>query len=174
MKALLDDLLDFARTQLGEGINIVPAPIDVAKLFAGEVEQLRAAYPDVRLELEVIGESQGLWDGLRLQQLLGNLVVNAIKYGAPDTPVRVRVVGQGNELHFEVRNFGPSIEQSTLDEIFEPLKRGPHRASRAAVTVAAGTNAPNSVPSASASAPCAGPNAVAVLSTINASLIKLE
>ena len=130
MKALLDDLLDFARTQLGEGINIVPSPIDVAKLFAGEVEQLRAAYPDVQLELEVIGQSEGLWDGLRLQQLLGNLVVNAIKYGAPDTPVLVRVVGQKDELYFQVRNFGPPIEQSTLREIFEPLKRGPQRASR--------------------------------------------
>ena len=130
MKALLDDLLDFARTKLGLGINIAPTDVDVAKLFADELKQLRAAYPDHRLELEVVGDSQGLWDGLRLQQLLGNLVVNAIKYGAPEEPVRVVVAGQEPDLRFEVRNSGPAIERSTLDHMFDPLKRDPKRAGR--------------------------------------------
>jgi signal transduction histidine kinase len=88
MKALLDDLLDFGRTKLGLGVNIAPTDVDLAKLFADELKQLRAAYPGHQLELEVIGDSQGRWDGLRLQQLLGNLVVNAIKYGAPDAATR--------------------------------------------------------------------------------------
>jgi len=130
MKALLDDLLDFSRTKLGMGINIVPTDVDMAKLFGDELEQLRAAYPDQRLELEVAGDSRGLWDGLRLQQLLGNLVVNAIKYGAPDTPVRVVVAGQEADLRFEVRNSGPAIQRSTLDQMFDPLKRDPRRAGR--------------------------------------------
>jgi len=130
MKALLDDLLDFARTKLGMGINIAPTNVDVAKLFADELKQLRAAYPDHRLELEVVGDSRGLWDGLRLQQLLGNLVVNAIKYGAPDAPVRVVVAGREADLRFEVRNSGPAIERSTLDQMFDPLKRDPKRVGR--------------------------------------------
>ena len=130
MKGLLDDLLDFARTKLGLGINIAPTDVDVAKLFADELKLLRAAYPDHRLELEVGGDSQGFWDGVRLQQLLGNLVVNAIKYGAPDAPVRVVVAGQEPDLCFEVRNSGPAIERSTLDHMFDPLKRDPKRAGR--------------------------------------------
>jgi signal transduction histidine kinase len=130
MKALLDDLLDFGRTKLGLGVNIAPTDVDLAKLFADELKQLRAAYPGHRLELEVIGDSQGRWDGLRLQQLLGNLVVNAIKYGAPDAPVRVGVAGHEADLRFEVRNSGPAIERSTLDQMFDPLKRDPQRAGR--------------------------------------------
>jgi signal transduction histidine kinase len=60
-----------------------------------------------------------------LQQLLGNLVVNAIKYGAPDSPVRVIVTAAEEEVRFEVKNSGVPIEQQTLDRIFEPLRRGP-------------------------------------------------
>ena len=130
MKALLDDLLDFARTKLGLGINIAPTDVDIAKLFADELEQLHTAYPDHKLELEVMGDLHGLWDGLRLQQLLGNLVMNAIKYGAPDAPIRVVVAGQEADIRFEVRNSGPAIDRSILDQMFEPLQRDPKRAGR--------------------------------------------
>ncbi|HYQ92252.1 MAG TPA: HAMP domain-containing sensor histidine kinase, partial [Candidatus Competibacteraceae bacterium] len=127
IQALLDDLVDFNRTKLGLGINIAPTNVNLVTLVANELEQLRALYPGRRLELEVVGDTQGRWDGPRLQQLLGNLVLNALKYGAPDAPVRVAVIGEEADLRLEVRNAGPAIEPSTLDQIFEPLKRGPAR-----------------------------------------------
>ena len=67
---------------MGLGINISPADADLAALFADELEQLRGAHPGRQLELEVVGDTRGRWDGRRLQQLLRNLVSNAIKYGA--------------------------------------------------------------------------------------------
>ena len=125
MQALLDDLVDFNRTTLGVGILIHPTHVDLASLFAVELEELRAIYPDRRLELEVTGDANGCWDGLRLQRALGNLVVNAIKYGVPDIPVNVAVTGEERHVRFQVRNAGPSMDQSTLNQMFEPLKRGP-------------------------------------------------
>ena len=125
INALLDDLVDFNRTRLGLGISVTSKDVDLAVIFADELEQLRAAHPDRRFLLEVTGDTRGSWDGLRLQQVLGNLVTNAVKYGAPDAPVRVVVTGKVDDLRFEVRNAGPAIEQSALDQIFDPLKRGP-------------------------------------------------
>lgn len=124
MKALLEDLIDFNRTTLGLGIKIDLAEVDLAVLFRDELEQLRGAYPSRQIELEVVGDTEGTWDSLRLQQLLRNLVVNAIDYGAPNTPVRVVLTGNEAEVLIEVKNSGPVIEKAMLDHIFDPLKRG--------------------------------------------------
>lgn len=124
MQALLDDMLDLNRTKLGLGINIAPTNVDLAKLFADEQNLVQAAHPDHRVELEVVGDVQGVWDGRRLQQLLGNMVLNACKYGASEAPMRVAVTGEKAAVRFEVKNSGPAIERSTLDRIFDPLHRG--------------------------------------------------
>ena len=125
LQGLVDDLVDFNRTNLGLGINVVPSHVDLGSIAAEEVEQLRAAYPDSRLELNVAGDCQGFWDGKRVQQLLGNLVVNAIHHGDPDAPVCVAVTGGEAGVRIEVSNSGPAIDAATLPQLFEPLKRGP-------------------------------------------------
>jgi len=125
MKALLDDLVDFNRTKLGLGINVILAPIDMEQVFVDELEQIRGANPDHAIELEVVGNTQGRWDRIRMQQLLRNLVINAIKHGSPDAPVRVLMDGKGADLRIEITNNGPTMEQSALSLIFNPLKKGP-------------------------------------------------
>jgi signal transduction histidine kinase len=124
LKALLDDLLDFNRTKLGLGITISPAHVDLADSFSGELEQLRAANPGRAIEMEVRGDVSGVWDINRLNQLLGNLVVNALKFGAYRSPIKIALSGLAGEVVFAVRNQGAKIEQSMLAQIFEPLKRG--------------------------------------------------
>jgi signal transduction histidine kinase len=124
LQALLDDLVDFNRTNLGVGISIVPSPVDLGAICAQELEQLRVAYPDSQVQLNVVGDCQGSWDGRRVQQLLGNLVTNAFHHGVPNRPVRVAVVGEKTDVCIEVSNSGPAIDGKTLMQLFEPLKRG--------------------------------------------------
>ncbi|CAB3777889.1 Adaptive-response sensory-kinase SasA [Paraburkholderia ultramafica] len=124
MQALLDDITDFNRTKLGLGIKITPTSVNLANVLDDELDELRAIHPDRQIELRVSGDSQGVWDGPRLQQLLGNLVTNAIKYGAQDTPVCVTVTGDVTHVRIEVSNCGPAIEASMLERMFDPLMRG--------------------------------------------------
>ncbi len=124
MKALLDELTDFNRTKLGLGLHVALADVDLAALFADELEQLRGAHPSRQIELEIIGDTRGVWDGLRLQQLLRNLVVNAIIHGTADAPVHVVLTGEEAGVTIEVKNSGLTIENAILNQIFDPLKRG--------------------------------------------------
>jgi signal transduction histidine kinase len=124
MRFLLEDMIDLKRTMLGLGINIVSDEIDLATVLAEELEMLRAAHPGRRLDLNVVGDARGRWDGPRLQRVLRNLVSNAIKYGAPDAPVRTVIIATTNDVRIAVTNNGPTIERSILDQIFDPFKRG--------------------------------------------------
>lgn len=74
MQVLFDDLCDFIRTRLGLGINVMPTRVNLADVLAEELDELRAIHPGRQIELHVMGDSQEVWDGQRLQQLLGNLV----------------------------------------------------------------------------------------------------
>ena len=124
MQTLLDDLTDFNRTNLGMGIKVTRARVNLAEALADKLDELRAIHPGRQIELQVNGDSQGLWDGKRLQRVVGNLVTNAIKYGAQDSPVRVTVTGDVTHVHIQVSNRGPAIEGTMLASIFNPLTRG--------------------------------------------------
>ncbi len=63
-------------------------------------------------------------------QLLRNLVVNAIKYGKPGTPVHIVLKPEDGTVVMEVANQGATIEQSALDGLFEPLKRASQHESK--------------------------------------------
>jgi signal transduction histidine kinase len=123
MQALLDDLTDFNRTQLGLGLKVAPQEMDLAEVAGDEIDQLRAAHPRRRIEFAASGDNRGLWDGTRVQQLLRNLVSNAIKHGAPDRPVLVDLRGEPSAALLEVSNSG-RIDSSEIRELFDPLRKG--------------------------------------------------
>lgn len=130
MQALLDDLVDFNRTRLGLGIKVRPENIDLAAVVADEVDQFQGAHQDCRIDVTVTGDCRGQCDRLRLQQLIRNLLSNAVRYGAPDTPIRVALRGEESVIHLEVGNRGSAIDPAELCDIFNPLKRGAARGDR--------------------------------------------
>lgn len=133
MKALLDDLTAFNRTNLGLGLKIARADVDLVDAARDELGQFRTAHPDRRFDLEASGDTRGHFDAARVQQLLRNLVANALRHGAPETPVRVLIDGGGSEIRIAVSNDG-HIDQAEVQQMFDPLRQGAANTSRSAAS----------------------------------------
>ena len=124
IKHLLDDLLDYNRATLGKGLPIAVADIDLAEVCALEIDGFQTSHPDRVVSFVAKGDLRGIWDAARIQQILSNLLKNALDYGARDATIDVQATGLGAKVLLTVRNQGAPIPPAILKNIFEPLKRG--------------------------------------------------
>ena len=124
MSRLIDDVLDFARGRLGSGIGLQRDEVqDLGAALKDVVAELREANPQRRVEEAIAVDAVVLCDRGRLQQLLSNLLGNALTYGAAELPVRVSAGVEGNELVLAVSNQGTPIPPEDLARVFEPYWR---------------------------------------------------
>lgn len=124
MDRMIRQLLDFARARLGGGIPVVRAPGDLFDAVRRTVEELRASHPGRVVQLEMLGDGRGDWDADRLEQALGNLLANALKYSSPDTPVTVQAEGGPKGAVVRVNNQGTPIPPEELPHVFNAWRRG--------------------------------------------------
>jgi signal transduction histidine kinase len=127
MERMIRDLLDGSRIELG-----IALPLDIRKGDADQscwriIEDFRASNPnrEIRYEPGDIGEVD--WDPDRIEQVLENLVGNALKYSPERTPVRLGWTRAQSEIVVEVVNDGAPIPGSLLPHLFEPFQRGEHQ-----------------------------------------------
>ncbi len=123
---LIRDLLDFTQAHLGGGIPLKRQPMDLHAVLHEALAELRQASPGRQVLVETRGDGKGQWDSERINQMITNLVSNALAHGTPDEPVRVRVSGEADAIQLEVHNQGPPIPAELLSRIFHPLTRGEH------------------------------------------------
>lgn len=124
VQLLLDDLMDFNRSNLGVGIPVTPEEVDLGRLCAEQLAELRAAHPGRDIELAVSGDCHGRWDRRRLQQVVGNLAANALTHGDAGSAVRIVVSRVDSDVQIEVRNRGSGLSSIDPRRLFEPLARG--------------------------------------------------
>jgi signal transduction histidine kinase len=125
VEGIVRDLVDYAIAQRGGAIPVSPGPSDLALLCQGVAEECQAASPDRVVECDGEGDPKGEWDSDRLAQAVSNLVSNALRYGDPAAPVRLRWRGEADEAAIEVRNAGPPIPAEVLPALFDAFRRGP-------------------------------------------------
>ncbi|NGM54854.1 sensor histidine kinase [Stenotrophomonas pavanii] len=130
MNKLLDDLLVYSRSKLGDGMAIHPVDCDLAQSLGEEVELLRAALPQVSLDYEAHGDARGCFDASSLREAIHNLATNAAKYGEPGTDVRISVEGLADQILITVSNTGAELSDEAFNSLFDPLRRGSHNASQ--------------------------------------------
>lgn len=120
---IVGDLLDFTRTQLGTGIPVRIDLDDLALACEGMVEEARAYHPDRQIDFKSPAGLAWKFDKSRMEQVIGNLIGNAIEHGRPDTPVTVTLrVVQGYAL-LSVHNAGAPIADGAKASLFNPMVR---------------------------------------------------
>jgi PAS domain S-box-containing protein len=124
MKEMIDTLLDFTRVRFLGQVPISPVPTDLADISRTTVDELRVAWPDRPIDLEVHGDSRGEWDPARMSQTISNLVGNAITHGDREAPVRICVDGDGRDVELKVHNDGEPIPTELMPVLFEPFHSG--------------------------------------------------
>lgn len=131
MGRMIDQLLDFTRARLGQGIPVRRTPGDLRDICRGVIEELEPAWAG-RLRFSADSALPGLWDADRLQQAVSNLVVNGLKHGTAGEPVEVRVAPRPGvcEAVIEVANRGTPIPEAEKAQIFEPFRRASTEPSR--------------------------------------------
>jgi phosphoserine phosphatase RsbU/P len=121
---LIGDLLDFTQARFGAGLTVRPEPLALHELVAEAVEELKLAHLGRKLRHEQHGTGQCRADASRLEQLVGNLVSNAVSYGSQDAPVTVSSMIDADSFSITVHNLGPAIPAQILPTLFEPMTRG--------------------------------------------------
>jgi signal transduction histidine kinase len=128
---LVDDLLDVSRLMTGK-IMLHAAPHDAAEIVRRALASLESAAPATRHTVAV--DTTPAWvhvDAVRIEQVVTNLLANALKYTPAGGKIHVSVTGDGDEAVLCVRDSGIGISPELLPRVFELFVQGTRSLDRA-------------------------------------------
>jgi signal transduction histidine kinase/CheY-like chemotaxis protein len=120
LSRLVDDLLDVSRVTSGK-ITLERLPVDLRTLIARCVQAQAVTAADRRIDLvfEPEEEVAALGDAVRLEQVVNNLLTNAVKYTSPGGRVRVTLSRSDGQAEIRVQDTGVGISHEVLPLVFD-------------------------------------------------------
>ncbi len=123
LKRMISDLAAVSDIETRR-LEVLPRPIDLEALVCEAVDRQRVMSPDRIITLQADSSIPKLdADPTRIEQVLGNLLVNALKYSDPETAIDVEVRQAGDEARVLVANNGPAIPAEELPKLFDRYYR---------------------------------------------------
>src|SRR5664279_482118 len=125
MTSLIDNILDFAKARLGNGITLNRnAGEPLLQILQQVISENRASRPDRTIIADFDLESSINCDSNRIAELFSNLLDNALTYGNQDAPVYVKSTYCDDLFVLSVTNSGPKIPLKIKESLFQPFTRG--------------------------------------------------
>lgn len=119
--ALVQRLLE--ASQLDHGLRLDVTEVELGELVGQAIERVRTETEAAGVVITTAVPSvRGRWDGLRLEQVLINLLTNALKYGKRH-PIAIGARIEGDVVHIEVRDRGIGLAPSETERIFRKFER---------------------------------------------------
>ncbi len=129
MGRLINNILDVSRFNPGPpGLHLQPG--NLHELVCGRIELIRPMANAKRIDIAFSSETDVpmvSFDAARLQQVMDNLLSNALKFSPTDTQVQVRLVYSDDGVVVEVADQGPGVPEGELTQIFQPFTKGSAR-----------------------------------------------
>ncbi|MDB4997821.1 MAG: Osmosensitive channel histidine kinase kdpD [Myxococcaceae bacterium] len=121
---LASDLLDASCID-ARGMNVECAPVDIVALIRDAIWHVPDRIERCEIHVEPDADVWVRADAGRVEQVLGNLLSNAAKYGDPDRTIDVDLVTSAGEVRVTVSNRGKGIPSDELSRIFDRFERTP-------------------------------------------------
>jgi two-component system phosphate regulon sensor histidine kinase PhoR len=122
LRALIEDLLELARVEGGKRA-LTPEPIDAAAFVAALLRELRPRLEARGLTAACSGAARVLADRRALEQIVQNLLDNAVKYTEPGGRIEVRLAQSGARVRIDVADTGIGIPERDRARVFERFYR---------------------------------------------------
>ncbi len=123
MGRMIEQILDLTRIRSGGGMPVSLREVDMVRLVNEVVEEQRLLSPDSQICVETPAAAFGRFDADRMAQVMGNLLGNAIRHGANESPIVVELIDAESELTLSFKNRGPVIPGGVLEVLFEPFRK---------------------------------------------------
>jgi signal transduction histidine kinase len=123
MQRMIEQLLDLTRARLADGIPVQRGEErDLAALVTKIVDEIRTANPTRTIEL-VTEPCAASVDADRLEQVVSNLLANAVIHGDSAQRIHVELAARGELASISVHNFGTPIDADLMPRLFDPFQR---------------------------------------------------
>jgi signal transduction histidine kinase len=123
LEQLIGDLLEASRIESGT-VGLVPHPVPVDSVISTVVRNFSEEQPDRAIRMQT--PDQAVWvqgDPVRIDQIVTNLVSNAVKYSPRETPVEISVTVDAGYATISVSDHGQGIAAADQERIFERFYR---------------------------------------------------
>ena len=124
MNGLIENVLDFARGRLGEGITLDRNLEYLKEPLAQVITELQTSWPDCEINFEAHLDEPVNCDARRVSQLFSNLLGNALTHGDKSAPIEILADSRNGVFTISVTNRGSKIPDVALDHLFQPFSRG--------------------------------------------------
>jgi signal transduction histidine kinase len=125
MKALVDEFLDIAKIESGQFVlDLQPKDISEVIKRSLALNDILARKGDIRVSLDCAAQMPlVMMDESKMEQVLNNLISNAIEHSAPRSTVEINVSHDGRVVTVWVKDQGPGLSQADMQRLFQPFKR---------------------------------------------------
>ncbi|WP_347906666.1 hybrid sensor histidine kinase/response regulator [Pseudomonas grandcourensis] len=120
---LIEDMLDVSRIRTGK-LSIRPKRVDLSTLVHDVLHNFSRQFDaaEASVSLDAAQPVIGNWDEFRIEQVISNLLTNALRYGAK-SPISVRVYSEGGQALVDVQDQGIGISEANQKRIFQQFER---------------------------------------------------